>query len=111
MTLKEKVIIETYTGFCMTTSEERPEVYKYIEELIGRPVFTHELGDEKILEELRKKCKNDLLEMLSKNTISFDYDNFVKKLNDIADIKFNSFSKPLITVEDVIKIAEEFKYK
>ena len=27
MTLKERVIVEAYTGYCMTTGEEREELY------------------------------------------------------------------------------------
>ena len=66
--------------------------------------------DEEIIKIIEKFFENYGINY-DERKVSFDYDNFVKKLNDIADIKFNSFSKPLITVEDVIKIAEEFKYK
>lgn len=30
MTLKEKAIVETYTGICMLTGDDRMEVYKYM---------------------------------------------------------------------------------
>lgn len=59
MTLKERVIVETYTGICMVTGNERNEVYKYQEEIMGRPVFSHELADEKIQEELRLAALED----------------------------------------------------
>lgn len=59
MTLKERVIVETYTGICMVTGDERDEVNKYMEELMGRPVFTHELADEKIQEELKQRALPD----------------------------------------------------
>lgn len=59
MTLKEKVIVEVYTGYCMTSPEEKDEVYKYMAEIMGRPVFTHELANKEIQEQLREKALND----------------------------------------------------
>lgn len=61
MTLKERVIVETYTGYCMTSGEERDEVYKYMENLLGRPVFTHMLADDNIVKELKEKAKYDFI--------------------------------------------------
>lgn len=59
MELRERVIVETYTGYCMTSPEEKDEVYKYMAEIMDRPVFTHELADEEIQEQLREKALND----------------------------------------------------
>ena len=59
MTLKERVIVEVYTGYCMTSPEEKDEVYKYMAEIMGRPVFTHELADKQIQERLREKARPD----------------------------------------------------
>lgn len=61
MTLKERVIVETYTGICMTSAEERDEVYKYMEGLLGRPFFTHELANRETQDLLNKKAKADFL--------------------------------------------------
>lgn len=61
MTLKERVIVETYTGICMTSAEERDEVYKYMEGLLGRPFFTHELANKETQDLLNKKAKEDFL--------------------------------------------------
>ena len=47
MTKKEKAIIMAYTGVCMLNGGEFQHFHKYVEELMGRPVFTHELADEK----------------------------------------------------------------
>lgn len=63
MTLRERVIVETYTGIVMTSGEERNEVYKYMAELMGRPVFTHELGDRNIQEELKELSKPDFISL------------------------------------------------
>lgn len=47
MTLRERIIVEVFTGYCMVTGDERDELYKYMETIMGRPVFTHELADKK----------------------------------------------------------------
>ena len=35
MTLREKIIVETYTGVCMLTGDDSIEVYKYMAEIMG----------------------------------------------------------------------------
>ena len=61
MTLRERVIVETYTGVCMVTGEDRNEVYKYMEELMGRPVYTHELASKEVQEKLKEKSRADFM--------------------------------------------------
>lgn len=63
MTLIERIIVETYTGYCMTSREERDEVYKYMEKLLGRSVFTHMLADDNIVKELKEKAKEDFISL------------------------------------------------
>lgn len=61
MTLKERVIVEVYTGYCMTSADERDEVYKYMSELLGRPVYTHELASKEVQEQLRDRVLIDFV--------------------------------------------------
>mgnify|MGYP000569806336 CR=1 FL=1 len=63
MTLEERVIVETYTGYCMTSGDERNAVYKYMEKLLGRPVYTHELAQKSVMNELHEKSKEDFIEL------------------------------------------------
>lgn len=63
MTLKERVIVETFTGYCMTDGFERAEVYKYMEEIAGRPIYTHELGEKSVQEELHEKSRADFIKL------------------------------------------------
>lgn len=60
MTYKEAVIISAYTGFLMCDFDD---MHKYIEEKMGRPVWTHELGLKEIQNEIRQKCKPEFLEL------------------------------------------------
>lgn len=59
MTDREKAIIMAYTGICMLTGDKLREYYSYLEELYGRPVYTHEL----ITLDIQKKSKKDFLEL------------------------------------------------
>lgn len=69
MTLRERVIVEVYTGYCMTSPQERDEVYKYMAEIMGRPVFTHELADKAIQERLREKSLEDFKKLCIPNEL------------------------------------------
>ncbi len=69
MTLKERVIVEAYTGYCMTTGNERNELYKYIADVMGRPIFSHELADEEIISELHDRVKPDFISLCKVNGV------------------------------------------
>lgn len=60
MTKKEKIIVSAYTGYLMC---DFADMQKYIEEKLGRAVFTHELAGEKIMKEVREKVKPDFIEL------------------------------------------------
>lgn len=91
MTLKERVIVETYTGICMTSGDERWEVYKYMAEIMGRPVYTHELAEDEIQRELKEKSKPDFVSLCKgendvKSTSYVDEKNIVAALKIINEI-------------------------
>ena len=67
MTLRERVIVEAYTGYCMTTGEDRDAFNKYVEGIMGRPIFTHELADENIQNEIHDKSKADFIKLCTCN--------------------------------------------
>lgn len=60
MTYKEAVIISAYTGVLMCDFDD---MHKYIEEKLGRPVWTHELASSGIQNEITQKCKPDFLKI------------------------------------------------
>lgn len=57
MTHKEAIAISAYTGFCFAPFDE---IHQFIEEVLGRPVFVHELERDDIWEYIRKKMKKNL---------------------------------------------------
>ena len=61
MTDREKAIISAYTGIAMLTGDKFSIFHKYVEDILGRSVWTHELADRAIWEEIREKSTNDFL--------------------------------------------------
>lgn len=67
MTLRERCIVEAYTGYVMTQGDERDFFYKYIAEKIGRPVWTHELACREGIERIQKACKDDFVALCAQS--------------------------------------------
>ena len=63
MTDREKAIIMAYTGTAMLTGEKFSIFHKYIEDILGRPVWTHELASHSVMEEIKEKSKSDFIEL------------------------------------------------
>lgn len=61
MTDTERAIVMAYTGVCMLTGDRLEIFYKYIEELLGRPVWTHELADKNVMNEIKERSKSDFI--------------------------------------------------
>ena len=57
MTDREKAIVTAYTGINMLEGEKFDEFYKYLNELYGRPVYTHEI----LFLDIREKSKKDFI--------------------------------------------------
>lgn len=58
MTHREKVIVSAFTGILMC---DFSDVHEYIEKILGRPVWTHQLADEKIWNEIKEASKSDFI--------------------------------------------------
>lgn len=54
MTKREAAIISAYTGYVIGDIDE---MYKYINEIMGRTVFTHEISI--LFDEIREKAETD----------------------------------------------------
>lgn len=58
MTKREAAIIGAYTGILLG---DFSDMHEYIEETLGRPVFTHELGRKELAEYIKDVSKPDFL--------------------------------------------------
>ena len=63
MTDREKAIVTAYTGITMFNGEKFSIFHKYIEDLLGRPIWTHELATEVVWNEIKEKSKPDFLKL------------------------------------------------
>lgn len=63
MTKKEAAIVTAYTGVMLG---EFDAFHEYVEEIMERPVFTHEFGDKKFMQELKEKSKEDFKKIVVK---------------------------------------------
>lgn len=63
MTDREKAIVQAHTGIVMLEGEKFNLFYEYLEELYGRPVYTHEIPfidlKEKSRPDFIKLCRED----------------------------------------------------
>ena len=62
MTEQEKIIATAYTGIMFVDDFSR--VHEYIEEKLGRPVWTHELAIPGMREKIQNAVKDDFLQMI-----------------------------------------------
>lgn len=58
MTEKERVIVTAYTGILMSSFNN---FHEYVEEKLNRPVFTHELVEKTVWDEIKEATKEDFL--------------------------------------------------
>lgn len=58
MTKQEKIIVSAYTGVLMC---DFSDMHEYIEKVMGRPVWTHELADDRIIAQIKEKVKPDFI--------------------------------------------------
>ena len=61
MTKHEAAVIETFTGICMLTGDDRKYAYEYAEKLLGFPIFTHQFP--KYEDKLKELSKPDFIEI------------------------------------------------
>jgi len=62
MNKRESAIVSAYTGILAGPFDA---LHEYVEEIMERPVFTHEMGDSQIAQEIKEKSKDDFTTMAS----------------------------------------------
>ena len=63
MTDKEKAVVMAFTGIVMLEGEKFSFFHKYIEDICGRQIYSHEMGDKKLWDEIKEKSKDDFVAM------------------------------------------------
>ena len=97
MTDKEKAVIMAHTGVCMLTGDKLNIFYKYVEDIIGRPVYTHELIY--LEDKIKEKSKADFLK-LCKSESDFTYcewyNEYVNPINLTRTFTFSDGTKKIV---------------
>ena len=62
LTREQAAVIGAYTGIL---SGPLSEMHEYIEKVMGRPVFTHEMANDAVNDEIREKSKADFLAIVA----------------------------------------------
>ncbi len=68
MTDKEKAIVMAHTGICMLTGDKFQIFHKYVEDIMNRPIMTHELGW--LEDEIKEKSKADFMALCANESNS-----------------------------------------
>ena len=63
MTDREKAIVMAHTGICMLDGKKFGVFHAYIEDIMGRPVYTHELAIQSISDEIKEKSRDDFIKL------------------------------------------------
>ena len=68
MTDKEKAIVMAHTGICMLTGDKFQIFHKYVEDIMGRPIMTHEIGW--LADAIKEKSKTDFMALCADESSS-----------------------------------------
>lgn len=66
MTKQEKIIVSAFTGILMCSIAD---YQKYVESLLHRPVFTHELADDGVQDMIKQRSKPDFIRVCKSEVI------------------------------------------
>jgi hypothetical protein len=61
VTKREAAIVSAYTGFLLG---DFGDMHEYIEEIMGHPVYTHEMGTGVVADQIQAKAKPDFLKLV-----------------------------------------------
>ena len=101
MTDKEKAIVMAHTGICMLTGEKFRVFHAYIEDIMGRPVYTHELAIQSISDEIKEKSRDDFIKLCREEQESCDNAVSRQAVNEQM-IKYG-FHAPDMTVTEFVE--------
>lgn len=106
MTDKEKAIVMAHTGICMLTGDKFQIFHKYVEDIMRRPIMTHEMGW--LADSIKEKSKADFIALCAEQVPILD------KIR--AEIKLLSNSNPsywhsgdMVDRDDVLEIIDKYK--
>ena len=117
MTDKEKAIVMAYTGACMLTGDKLQIFHKYVEEIMGRPIWTHEMAQ--LADEIKEKSKDDFMALCAdknEQNLRMKQESVLDKIRaeimdwqtDIHDNEYDAKSHDFV-FERIYEIIDEYK--
>lgn len=79
MTDREKAIVMAYTGVAMLTGDKFQIFHKYVEGIMGRPIWTHEMAQ--LADEIKEKSKADFMKLCADENMT----DTERKLETVVD--------------------------
>ncbi len=61
MTKREGAVLSAFTGNLLC---KLSDMHEYIEEIMERPVFTHELANKELVEQIKEKAKPEAIKII-----------------------------------------------
>ena len=83
MTDREKAIVMAHTGICMLTGDKFQIFHKYVEDIMGRPIFTHEIGW--LADTIKEKSKADFIELCADESNSEKPNKWIPVSEELPD--------------------------
>jgi HEPN domain-containing protein len=105
MTKRECAIVMAYTGVCMLAGENFSIFLNYVEEKLGRTVYTHELPE--LADEIKEKTERDFLKLCKTAT---DEGNEKERIHNMIDEEIKKL-QPSYKHIAAIKLLESMKEK
>ena len=68
MTDRERAIIMAHTGYCMLTGDKFQIFHEYVKDIMGRPIWTHEM--EIFKDEIKENSKADFIALCADESSS-----------------------------------------
>jgi len=65
LTREQAAIVSAYTGYLIGPFSD---MHAYIEKIMGRPVWTHEMASEKLIDQIREAAKEDFIALAPEAT-------------------------------------------
>ena len=84
MTKQECAIVTAHTGITMLRGDGLKYLYRYLSEIIGRPVFSHELPA--VCEQFRDQIKADFIALCRNASDDIEPDALMNKADSVRDL-------------------------
>lgn len=94
MTKRECVIVMAYTGVCMLEGDNLKYFYSYVTELMGKPLYSHEIGEQ--ADTIKEAAKDDFINLCAtatdgEMTVELTEEPVTESLTDMKCCSFCAF--------------------